>query len=206
MVSSFIITSQISFLIAAIFNGYFESSKSPITYTVTQVHPDVESKQMYCKENEQKNHVGDMSIIKYKELDIWARALQSGVDISSLRPSEITMFKLISIITTNYDLKQVALFTDLYIKPEHRGKNYAQQLIKTTIKEQFSKHGIHYIAIIPNPFEYKENVPTNLYDEPDYEIKKQRLIKLYQSCGFMMHDSGIFMYTTKDLFFNNSLH
>ncbi|MCX5924584.1 MAG: GNAT family N-acetyltransferase [Candidatus Dependentiae bacterium] len=123
----------------------------------------------------------------------------SGFDTTdiSIQPPEMqSSIVAVKAIKAKYDLNDVVMISDLYVSLAHRGNGHAHHLLEETCEHLFS-NGTKAVMLIPDPFEYENGRPKSLADDD----KKQRLVKLYQSCGFKKNDDGtaLFMYrgTTK---------
>lgn len=119
---------------------------------------------------------------------------KEAADHIKMALEHIRLFKAID-QQLNSSNEGVAHLGDLYIAPKFRGKGLSSQLIQKVSREVFSKTKTRFIAIAPDPFEYVNQVQTSLRDSPDYLEKRNRLIKLYQSQGFVPSKSDpFFMY------------
>jgi GNAT superfamily N-acetyltransferase len=129
-------------------------------------------------------------------LVIFGSPLFDSMDTSQM-PSEVPhLITAVKAIKTSHGLNKVVMVGDLYVSLVHRGKGYAHHLLKETCTHLF-RQGFKTIVLIPDPFEYEDGKQKLLPDED----KKQKLVKLYQNCGFKKdnEDKTIFMYHTPDL-------
>lgn len=92
-------------------------------------------------------------------------------------------------------LESTAIVGDVYIHPEYRGKQFAYILLRTLFNHTLpASPSISRLVIQPGPFEYVNDKQASLVDTPDYHQKIDRLIALYQRCGFILHASRAFLY------------
>jgi GNAT superfamily N-acetyltransferase len=91
-------------------------------------------------------------------------------------------------IKPRFGLDHTTMIGDLYVNPKYRRQGYAKRMIQQTCENLFN-NGVQTIALIPDPFEYKNGrqIP------PNYVNKKANLVRLYTACGFINDNSG-FMY------------
>lgn len=153
-------------------------------------------------ENNQAQTIGSINILSGTQLAIFASPVFVEMDKTTLPPDVTALIEIVFTIKNNLqpDLERVALLGDLYIHPEFRGKGYAQALIKNTCQEIFNRAEADLIVLTPTPFEYENNVQKLLKGTLEYESKKERLITLYQRCGFVLYEGQpLFLYLEKKI-------
>lgn len=170
--------------------------KITVEFQIKEVAAGVRHCSMYILgKSENPEHVGSIGINQGKTLDIFTSSVFDAVDRSSLPSTIVRLMTVIGKIKTKQSLDKVVMLGDLHIAIAYRGKGFAQQLLDKACQYCFDE-GATLIALIPDPFEYENGTQKCLESSPDYEIKKQRLIQLYQKCGFSIDkaDATLFMY------------
>ena len=110
--------------------------------------------------------------------------------------SEIRMLAN-TVAVKKYDCEKTFVLGDVYIFPNLRGNGYGKMLVEKSCKK-IMEDGVERIVLIAQPFEYTKKTQTILSDQPDYQEKVERLIKLYGSCGFKkIDDDQVFMVLSK---------
>ncbi|NGX59263.1 MAG: hypothetical protein KR126chlam3_00411 [Chlamydiae bacterium] len=151
-------------------------------------------------ENTQPKTIGSVAIISSEQFCIFDSPIFANIDKNTLPPEVAELYSLTSIIKKELttSLEQVVILGDLYIDPKFRGQGYAQLLIQNICKEIFTTTQTNFIIVAPNPFEYENNLQIPLRGTPNYEEKKERLVKLYQRNGFVPCKNDVsFMYLEK---------
>ncbi len=164
-------------------------------------YKELTRRSIYVTQDGQKEFIGSISITKGQSLSIFASPAFSAIDKKLFPPSMISLITVVSAINARKkDLEKTILLGDLYIFPKYRGKEFAQILVKNTCQELFEKEGINFIVLIPDPFEYENNMQKSFHGTPDYDIKKEQLIRLYKKCSFNVDeaDGTIFMYLAEN--------
>ncbi len=78
----------------------------------------------------------------------------------------------------------------LYIFPEYRNRGNAQYLVRYVL-QILQKQNIDTVYVQPGPFELPHHYPPRPYPAPaSKEEELQRLVKLYEKCGFKKTDSA----------------
>jgi GNAT superfamily N-acetyltransferase len=169
-------------------------------YTMNVQIGDATGGVRYCSiHNASSERVGWVSVTEGKVLDVFTSPKFESIDRTTLPSCIVPLIGVIKKIKTKQNLDKVAMIGDLYITQAYRGKGYAyaQQLLDKACQYCFDA-GFNTIALIPDPFEYENGQQKCLEGSPDYETKKQKLIQLYQKCGFSIDkaDEMLFMYRT----------
>ncbi len=156
----------------------------------------------FCEENREPENIGCISIVSKDQLSIFDSPIFASIDISTL-PSEVgELCKILAGIKEELtqSLENVVMLGDLYVYPKFRGQGYAKRLIQATCNEIFDTTQAQYIVIAPGPFEFENGVKVPERELAEFEEKKNRLIKLYQTNGFVAcQGDAFFMYLKKDL-------
>ena len=136
--------------------------------------------------------VARLVITNGDNLAIFGSSLFDTIDISTMPPEVAPLIPIVKSIKTKHDLKKVTMICDLYVPLAYRGNGYAHQLLKETCTHIFNQ-GVKTVVLAPGPFEYQKDGQTIVLND---ENKKQRLIKLYQSCGFTTEgeNAALYMY------------
>lgn len=151
-------------------------------------------------EGELKN-LASLVLVSTKQFSGLDSSFLANIDKSTLVPEVLELVYLISSVKSNLTpaLEQVMMLGDLYVDPKCRGQGYAKQLMEKTCEEIFSTTQTRFIVLVPEPFEYEENRQKSLKGTLEYEEKKEQLIKLYRSLGFVPCQGDVyFMYLKKN--------
>ncbi len=135
--------------------------------------------------------VGAVAIMPTEQLSIFDSPVFEAIDKEIVPPEVRTIISVVQSIKRELEgsLEDCVMLGDLYIYPEFRGCGYSSLLIQKVCLEIFSTTKIKCIAIAPDPFEYENKMQKSLQGTPEYEMKKERLIKLYQLNGFVLCQS-----------------
>lgn len=134
-----------------------------------------------------------LTTIQGSQLDIFSSSAFDNIDISQMPPEISHLITGVKAIKSKHDLNKIIMIGDVYVPLAHRGKGYAHNLLEKTCANLFNQN-TQTIILIPDPFEYKDNKQIVVNDED----KKQKLVKLYESCGFKKDNENkvIYMYRT----------
>lgn len=113
------------------------------------------------------------------------------IDASEMPPGVPSLIAAVKAMKAKYDLHDVVVIGDVYVPVAHRGHGYARQLIEEACTNIFSQ-GFKTVTLIPDPFEYEDGKQKLLHDKD----KEQKLVHLYQTCGFIKDSEDTFMYRT----------
>ncbi len=149
-------------------------------------------KTMYCVEGETKKKLGFIAITKGVTLKPLASLPKAIIDQMPAVSGFNAIFKMVKLLAAKeYDLDKTVMLGDLYIFPDLRGKGYAKLLVENACKTVRENKEAEHIVLGPQPFEYVDNKQTTLSSQgPGYQEKVQKLIKLYQRCGFKKLDEA----------------
>jgi len=178
-----------------------QDNSSTIEFKTEEKPFGIKQKEMNLnRENAEPENIGSIAIISREQLSVFDSPIFASIDISTLPPEVGELLKILIGIKEELtqSLENVVLLGDLYVQPKFRGRGYAKQLIQNTCEEIFNTTQTQYIVIAPGPFEVENGVKVPEREAADYEEKKNRLIKLYQTKGFVpCKDEPFFMYLEK---------
>jgi GNAT superfamily N-acetyltransferase len=99
-------------------------------------------------------------------------------------------------VEKKYKIDKVSALYSVYVVPEYRGKGYAHYLLTSVCKELVKKYGMVGALLTPVPYELVNGQAVVLPSTvTGYQEKKNRLINLYQACGFKIgHKESMIMY------------
>lgn len=160
----------------------------------------VQKKMNLSRENEEPENIGSLAVISNEQLSVFDSPIFASIDLSTLPPEVDELIQILNGIKSELtqSIEHLVILGDLYVHPKFRSQGYAKQLIAKTCEEIFNTTQNQYIVIVPNPFEFENNVQVSLKESPEYEEKKASLIKLYQQVGFVSCKSEpFFMYLEK---------
>ena len=144
---------------------------------------------MFPAGNESQEILGSIAILPGESLAAMTSPIFDSMDKGTLPPDAVRLISVAKAIDTKNDFNTLVMLGDLYVPTAHRGKGYAKKLIDFASKQVFQE-GIATIIIQPYPFEYEDGFEyefgkeKSLEGSPDYQSKEQRLITLYEKCGF----------------------
>ncbi|OGB83418.1 hypothetical protein A3F66_05430 [candidate division TM6 bacterium RIFCSPHIGHO2_12_FULL_32_22] len=135
--------------------------------------------------------VSSLTITPGSSLAVFDSPIFDIIDKSEVPIEVLHLVPVVKAVKARYILTEIAMVGDLYVPSEYRGKGHARNLLTKTCSQVFSK-GFKAVVLIPDPFEYEDGKQILLIDE----VKKQQLIRLYQTCGFkkISEDNPLFMY------------
>lgn len=133
--------------------------------------------------------VAQVGITLGSGLAVFGSPMFDEIDLSTMPDDMQHVIAGVKSIKQKYDLNKAVMIGDVYVSLSHRGKGYAHHLLEVACEDIF-KQGFETAVLIPDPFEYKDGQPMLLNDEE----KKQKLIKLYGSCGFKEDNEGSILY------------
>ncbi len=165
-----------------------QENSSNIQFKREKVRFGLERQEMILINDEGKpEQVGFIVITSCGQFSALDPSIFAGVDKSTLVPEVLELIDLVSSVKSELttSLGQVVLLGDLYVDPKYRGQGYAKLLIQNTCQEIFSNAQTNFIVLTPDPFEYENNIQKTLGGTSEYEAKKDLLIKLYGSLGFV---------------------
>jgi GNAT superfamily N-acetyltransferase len=164
----------------------------PLELVINELGMGIKSYSLRATDN---SCVCSLTATEGKNLALFDSSIFSTIDVSEMPPEIPHLIAAVKAIKIHNDLNSVVMIGDLYTPLAHRGKGYATYLLKEACLKIFND-GINVVVLIPDPFEHEDGKQKLLIDE----IKKQKLVRLYQSCGFKKDNENIFtfMYRTSE--------
>lgn len=128
--------------------------------------------------------VGAINSIDSQYLVKYASVVFDSGNVDQLN-QEIRLAKVIKEFDAQYSLQDSAVLGCLYVLPTYRGNGFARELV-TKACSQLTVNGIKKLFLLPDPFEYVDGKPVVLQNKSQYALKKDKLIQLFQSNGFIV--------------------
>lgn len=168
-----------------------------VTYTSVEALGIQRQLMVFTNDKGQQELIGSLGIMAKEQLSNFDSSIFANIDLTLLPPDVIDLINLVQSVKCelNTTLDRVALLCDLYICPKFRGQGYAQRFLQNISQEIFTTTDTNFIVLEPHPFEYENNQQKSLIGSPEFEEKKERLIKLYEDNGFVpCQGKALFMY------------
>lgn len=151
-------------------------------------------KMSFVNNNGESKYIGSIAILSSKQFSVFDSPIFTNIDKNTFAPEVVELINLIPNVKNELttSLEQVVLLGDLYVHPKYRGHGYAKLLMQKTCQEIFSTTQANFIVLVPEPFEYENNMQKSLRGTLEYEEKKDRLVKLYKSMDFIPCQRDVF--------------